>query len=62
MRGPSTMPKGTRLAALLLLTTSLTFPAALYAQEAPPQESASASASARVAAAAKRRSRIMPPR
>ncbi|MEA1617917.1 TonB-dependent receptor [Erythrobacter sp. T5W1-R] len=35
------MPKGTRLAALLLLTTSLTFPAALHAQEAPPQESAS---------------------
>ncbi len=30
------MPKGTRLAALLLLTTSLTFPAALHAQSAEP--------------------------
>jgi outer membrane receptor protein involved in Fe transport len=33
------MSKGTRLAALLLLTTSLTFPAALHAQSAPPVDS-----------------------
>lgn len=40
MRGPSIMSKGTRLAALLLLTTSLTFPAALQAQSVPPTDSA----------------------
>ena len=33
MRGSRYMSKGTRLAGLLLLTTSLTFPAALHAQD-----------------------------
>ena len=32
------MSTGTRLAGLLLLTTSLTFPAVLHAQSADPQE------------------------
>jgi outer membrane receptor protein involved in Fe transport len=41
MRGPSIMSKGTRLAALLLLTTSLTFPAVVHAQTAPPSEETS---------------------
>lgn len=38
MRGPSIMSKGTRLAALLLLTTSLTFPAVVHAQTTQPGE------------------------